>query len=145
MTSKIRLRDVVAEDLDIFFEQYQDPQALQMAGFPARERDEFTAHWMRVLANPAIIKMTVEYDGQIAGNVVCFEESGKSFVGYWIGKAYWNQGIATQALADLLEQAKSRPLYAYVARQNVASIHVLEKCGFRKCGEETDEYMFELG
>jgi RimJ/RimL family protein N-acetyltransferase len=52
-------------------------------------------------------------------------------VGYWIGKEYWGRGIATAALQEFLTHLKMRPLHAYVAKHNKASIRVLEKCGFK--------------
>jgi RimJ/RimL family protein N-acetyltransferase len=49
---------------------------------------------------------------------------------------------------------KERPLYARVAKDNVASIRVLERCGFEVCGEdrgfsnarseEVEEYILKL-
>ena len=57
-------------------------------------------------------------------------------MGYWIGKEYWGKGVATQALAQFLEDVKTRPLYAHVAKHNIASRRVLEKCGFVICGED---------
>jgi len=47
----------------------------------------------------------------------------------------------------------ARPLHAHVAKHNVASIRVLEKCGFTVAdeertsvaGEETDELVMVLG
>jgi RimJ/RimL family protein N-acetyltransferase len=74
----------------------------------------------------------------VAGNIVGFEQSGRSKVGYWIGKNYWGKGIATKALSQFLGHVKTRPLYAHVAKHNVASIRVLEKCGFTICGEDKD-------
>lgn len=38
-----------------------------------------------------------------------------------------------------------RPLYAAVARHNVGSIRVLQKCGFTILGEEDEEYVLRLG
>ncbi len=38
--------------------------------------------------------------------------------------------MATAALQEFLIQLKIRPLLAYVANHNKASIRVLEKCGF---------------
>ena len=58
---------------------------------------------------------------QVAGNIIGFEVDGKREVGYWIGKEYWGQGIATKALAAFLEEVKKRPLYAHVAKHNVRS------------------------
>lgn len=40
-----------------------------------------------------------------------------------------------------------RPLHAWVATRNVASIRVLEKCGFVRVGSQTndiEELLFEL-
>ena len=129
----ILLRDVIASDLPIFFEQQLDPIATQMAAFPARDRDAFMAHWVKILADEANILKTILFDGQVAGNIVSWEQPGEGSereVGYWLGREFWGQGIATQALALFLAQVTTRPLYAYVAKHNLASIRVLEKCGF---------------
>jgi RimJ/RimL family protein N-acetyltransferase len=37
-----------------------------------------------------------------------------------------------------------RPLHAAVAKHNVGSIRVLEKCGFAVVGEEEGEYVLRL-
>ena len=55
---------------------------------------------------------------------------GELEVTYWLGKAYWGRGIATQALAAFLRVQQRRPLIARVAKDNIASIRVLQKCGF---------------
>jgi RimJ/RimL family protein N-acetyltransferase len=46
------------------------------------------------------------------------------------GKYHWGKGVATQMLSMFLPLVADRPLHADVAKQNVASIRVLEKCGF---------------
>ena len=69
----------------------------------------------------------------VAGNVGCWTQNGQRLVGYWIGKEHWGKGVATQMLSLLLRLVADRPSYAYVARHNVASIRVLEKCGFVNC------------
>ena len=81
----------------------------------------------------------------MAGNVVSFVQSGEREVGYWIGKEYWGKGVATQALSAFLDQIDTRPLYAHVARHNIGSIRVLEKCGFRISGGEPEEVILILG
>ena len=52
--------------------------------------------------------------------------------------------MATRALAGFLDLERRRPLYAYVARHNIASIRVLENCGFRISGEESEGFVLEL-
>jgi RimJ/RimL family protein N-acetyltransferase len=131
------LRDTIDTDLPVFFENQRDVEANEMADFPARERDVFMTHWReKVLGNSSVRKKTVISDGNVAGNVVSWEQEGKRFVGYWLGKNYWGKGIATWALSEFLVQEAKRPLYAHVAEHNFGSIRVLEKCGFRRTGSD---------
>ncbi len=135
MTDHVLLREVIEADLPIFYEQQLDPEATQMAAFPARERAEFMAHWRNnVLGNERVIKKTILFDGQVAGNIVSFEQFGEREVGYWLGKEFWGQGIASRALAEFVQIERTRPLYAHVAPHNIASRRVLEKCGFVEAG-----------
>ena len=80
------------------------------------------------------------FEGQVAGNVVSWDQDGKRLVGYWIGKEFWGKGLATRALSELLDELTMRPLHAYVAKTNIGSIRVLEKCGFVRSDEEDDLY-----
>ncbi len=106
-----------------------------MAAFPIRDRETFMAHWARILGDDSIIKRTILVDGRVAGNIGCFEQGGEREVGYWLGREYWGRGVATRALAAFLDQVQARPLTARVAKHNIASLRVLEKCGFTVCGE----------
>jgi RimJ/RimL family protein N-acetyltransferase len=90
------------------------------------------------MADDSVLLKTVLFDGQVAGSVVSFILGGEREVGYWIGKKFWSKGIATQALAEFLNHIKTRPLYAHVAKHNIASRRVLEKCGFTVIGENKD-------
>ena len=137
MTNNIQLRDVIGTDLPIFFEQQLDFEATKMAAFPSRGEDAFMAHWKnQILTADSVLVKTILFNGAVAGNIVCFEQLGEREVGYWLGKEYWGKGIATQALAEFLKYVKTRPLYAHVAKHNVGSQRVLEKCGFTISGEE---------
>lgn len=55
-------------------------------------------------------------------------------IGYWLGRAHWGRGIATEALAAVAEYAFEAfdlvRLEAQVYEWNPASARVLEKCGF---------------
>lgn len=147
---QVILRDTEAGDLPIFLEQQLDPQAAQMAALSSRDRDAFMAHWGKTFGDETVFTRTVMLGEQVAGYVVCFERDGRKLVGYWIGREYWGRGVGTQALAALLPLVKERPLFAFAAEQNLASIRVLEKCGFvrrdRLVGEDgIPEIVFELG
>ena len=134
----VALRDVLDDDLPLLFEHQLDPDATAMAAFPARDRDAFMAHWARIRLDKTVIVRSVLCEGQVVGNVVSWEHAGERLVGYWICKAHWGQGIASTALGAFLGEVSIRPLHARVAKHNVASKRVLEKCGFEVSGEATD-------
>ena len=110
-------------------------------------------HWGKIMADNSGILKTILFDGQVAGNIVCWEQDGEREVGYWVGKEYWGKGIATKALTEFLNQVKTRPLVAHVAKHNIASRRVLEKCGFTMIkedkyfnpgGKEVEEFVLKL-
>jgi RimJ/RimL family protein N-acetyltransferase len=133
-------------DLDALFEQQREPEAVAMAVFPARDREAFDAHWRRLMADPELNVRVIETDGEVAGNIGSWEQDGQRLVGYWLGRDYWGRGLATAALAEFARELP-RPLHAWVARSNVGSIRVLEKCGFVCVEERTtdiEELLYEL-
>jgi len=132
----VLLRDVTESDLPTLFEHQLDPVANRMAAFPARDRDAFMAHWVKILGDETVLAKTILFDGHVVGNVVSFEQSGERLVGYWIGREYWGRRVATNALSAFLGHERARPLHAHVAKHNMASIRVLEKCGFTIVGED---------
>jgi RimJ/RimL family protein N-acetyltransferase len=135
------LRDAVATDLPVFFEHQADPEAAVMADFPPRDREAFDRHWQRLLADPSLTKKTIVVDGEVAGNAVSWVQDGRRLVGYWLGKEFWGQGVATRALSELIDELGTRPLFAYVAKTNIGSIRVLEKCGFVRSDEDEGLYV----
>ena len=126
-----------------------------MALFPARDREAFYGHWQRILGDETVTKKTIVHEGEVAGNVLCWAQEGRRLVGYWLGREFWGKGLATRALGELVDLVTARPLHAWVAKSNVGSVRVLEKCGFvvagsraevdERLGERIEELLFELG
>ena len=138
------LREVVENDIPIFFEQQNDPEAIEMAAFPPREWEAFAAHWARIRADDSCVLKTIVFEGEVAGNIGCWPRDDKRYVGYWLGREFWGHGLATAALAAFLPLVDERPLRATVAPANKASVRVLEKNGFRLLREEPEVLTFEL-
>ena len=132
VTPVVRLRSVEDRDLDVFFVHQADPQAVEMAAFPARDQDQFAAHWAKLRADDTLVVRTIVADDVVAGNLGSWPDNGQQLLGYWVGREWWGRGVATRALALLVEEVSIRPLYAHVVAHNVGSIRVLEKCGFRR-------------
>jgi RimJ/RimL family protein N-acetyltransferase len=116
-----------------------------MAAFTSRERDDFLAHWDRIVTDPSVTSRTVLVGDAVVGNIVGFDYEGRREVGYWIGREWWGRGVATRALGEFLTVETTRPIYAGVALHNAGSIRVLEKCGFARCGEQDGHLDLVLG
>ncbi len=153
----ITLRDVLSEDLPVFYLNQLDPLADEMAAFTAKDptdRAAFDAHWAKIMADPTVLIKTILVDGAVAGSILKYVMFDEPQISYWLGRTYWGKGIATQALHLFLQILPERPLFARAAKHNLASIRVLEKCGFKKIGEEMgfanafdreiEEIIFEL-
>lgn len=139
MAIDVRLRQVVEDDLAVFFEQQLDLAANHMAAFTAEDpadRDAFEAHWARILADDRIAIRTIVVDDLVAGHIERFERFDQPEISYWLGQSFWGKGIATKVLAAFLDEIPERPLYARAAKNNRASIRVLEKNGFAILDED---------
>ena len=128
--ASIWLRDIEQSDLPRLYEFNLDPEANRLAATIPRSADAFQADWENRLTDPNVVQKAILLGNVLAGCIVCFRHDGFDYVGYWLDKEFWGQGIASKALQLLLEQIKSRPLYARVATSNRASLRVLQKCGF---------------
>jgi [ribosomal protein S5]-alanine N-acetyltransferase len=106
--------------------------------------------------NPGRLAFAIEIDGEIVGTVGLSFDDHKAEIGYWLGRAYWGQGIMTEVVKEVtkygLNKLGLRRMYAYVFPNNKASMRVLEKAGYKfegilrknvkKGNKLIDEYLF---
>jgi RimJ/RimL family protein N-acetyltransferase len=143
--AKITLRPVLESDLPILFAQQLVPEAVAMSAYPAKDKGEFMRQWEGILKNKSIAARAIMYKEKVAGHIICWKEGKyEQRVGYWIGKEFWNRGIASAAVAALLTEIKIRPLFAEVANHNEASKRVLLKNGFTLHNEGVKISMYKL-
>lgn len=84
----------------------------------------------------------IEINYEAAGNISFIRgtdvERYNAELGYWLAEPYWNQGIMSeaikQAVEDYLSNSNTVRIHAHVYDNNPASMKVLEKAGFHKCG-----------
>jgi RimJ/RimL family protein N-acetyltransferase len=154
----ITIREVEASDLEIFYKQQLDPEAIRMAAFVCEDPTDkaaFDAHWNKILNSSRITNRTIVAEGQVAGHISCYPHAENIEVTYWLGREFWGKGFATQALNRMLHHlVVERPIFARAAADNIGSIRVLQKCGFKIIGknkdfangrgEDTEEYILCL-
>ena len=138
MCEEIRLRPVEEHDIALFCAQQMDAEAIHMAAFtPAQPLDAaaFATRWARLRGDPTIVVRTIVVQGKVAGHIARYVEAGEHEVTYWLDRAFWGRGVATCALALFVGEVRERPLFARVAADNLASLTVLQRCGFVVYGE----------
>lgn len=127
----VSLRPVIESDLEAIFVHQSDPIANQLAQFPPRDREAFFKHWhQNILGQVNVLPRAILVDGKFVGNIGHWQSDGQALIGYWIDREYWGKGIATQTLAQFLPLVSLRPLFAHVAKHNLASQRVLLRHGF---------------
>jgi RimJ/RimL family protein N-acetyltransferase len=64
-------------------------------------------------------------------------DRNQSEVGYWIAPAYWNTGLASEAVEALVvnNPLANETMFASVFQDNPASARVLTNCGFEYIGD----------
>ena len=136
---EVSLRTLREDDLPTMFEIQLDDTAQHLAAFTdktARDRDAYLTKFRKILADDAIVTKAVEIGGEVVGSVAAFPIEGDIEVTYWIRRDWWGRGVATAAVAALLEDVTVRPLYGRVAEDNLGSVRVLERNGFVLVGSE---------
>jgi RimJ/RimL family protein N-acetyltransferase len=133
----VRLRETTVEDLPILFEHQRDPAGAEMAAFPSRDWDAFVAHDAKLRADPGVIRRTIVADREVVGSIGVWGDDERE-IGYWIDRSVWGRGIATAAVAAMVEEVEERPLVAHVAVHNEGSMRVLRRNGFVETGRHAE-------
>ena len=84
--------------------------------------------------------LAIEVDGAAVGSIGIMPQTDvyrkNAELGYWLGEQYWGRGIVTEAVNAVVDHTFKNltitRIYASVFERNIASIRVLEKCGFEK-------------
>lgn len=133
----VTLRAVEDRDLDAIYRQTTDPESIRMAAFTAEDqadRAAFLDRMSRLRADTTVSHRAIDVDGAAVGTIGSFRIDDRLEVTYWVDRAHWGKGIATAALQILLAETAERPVFARAASDNLGSIRVLEKAGFRRVG-----------
>lgn len=126
----VRLRPVQPSDLPKMYDLQLDPESNRMAVTIPRTREAFDSIWAKSLDDPRNVVRAILVGDDFVGHISCFPIENQDHVGYWIDRAFWGMGIASQALQLFLLEVTQRPLYATVATSNRPSLRVLQKSGF---------------
>lgn len=88
----------------------------------------------------AIFAICLKQDGQLVGAIglEISRQNEHAELGYWLGRKFWNRGIATEAAAAVIrfgfETLALQKIHAHHLTRNPASGRVLEKAGMVREG-----------
>lgn len=153
----ITLRKSITSDLEVFYQNQADKEAVIMAAFTAKDpydKEGYLEKWTQLLSVDSVNMQTILVDDIVVGCVVKFVMGGDSDITYALAKKYWGKGIVSEAVRLFLEIEMHRPLLGRVVYDNYGSQKVLERNGFLKIGTNTDfangrgkeveEYIYKL-
>ncbi|KRL96909.1 GNAT family N-acetyltransferase [Liquorilactobacillus satsumensis] len=137
----ILLRRVVQSDVGALFRYSSQKEVAAAAGFKRANNQADALSFMHFLDNDFSWVIEEQKKKQVIGNICLYEGSNAAgepvtttrTLGYALNKDYWNQGIMTLALKQLLKTLPPgtvKTIEAFVALDNPASARVLEKNGF---------------
>jgi len=140
-SSRLALRPLRMEDAEHLAVLLGDDRdaILQMSHMPYPCTPASARDWIALRTGPGatMFAITRVNDGAFLGAIGFGGLPEMPGVGYWIGRPYWNQGYATEALQLVIAYARrlgAKGLQAETFPENPASARVLTKCGFKERG-----------
>jgi len=94
----------------------------------------------KVLNGEFGIQKAIVVEGKAVGGVGVFPQSDveriSAEIGYWLGEKYWNKGIVTEAVKEMVTYVFTnysfQKIFTAVFDFNIASQKVLQKAGFER-------------
>lgn len=140
-TERLVLRRYTMDDVDAAYHNWMsDPAVTEHVTWERHPDKEVTAAvlqvWTDQYANDFYYHWGIEYDGELIGDiavVMASEHNEYVEIGYCLGKAWWGQGLMSEALARVVRfMFETLELHRVFARhdvRNVASGRVMQKVG----------------
>jgi ribosomal-protein-alanine N-acetyltransferase len=139
-TPRLVLRAPQRKDVDAIFAYASDPEVTRFLAWPRHTSLDDThafldisrAAWSETPAGPLLIESRA--DERILGSTgLSFETPYRAMTGYVLARPHWGKGLASEALAavvDLASRLEVQRLYAVCHVAHPASARVLERSGF---------------
>ena len=111
----------------------------------AREAIEFLMSRYESTDGPFVYPVITNNEGKNIGYVqLCKLDEGTWEIGYHIAKNFTGKGYATEAvkafLSDMSKKLNIKEVYGICLAENLASVRVLEKCGFTQIYQGPGNY-----
>ena len=142
-TARLVLRPAEPADAEAFHRQFADWEVVRWLARPvwpvelATIRDFVDGCARRQAAGEAAY-MAIIRDGDLVGGIDWNHVNGLSYLGYWLGRAHWRQGLMSEAAAAFVDAifaaSTERSILSGVFEGNAAALAIQKKLGFVETG-----------
>lgn len=152
-TERLLLRLYTDRDKTEFVELLTDPTVMRYVDKGPLSSTQAESLWRKLILGfypngiDTIWAVFAKEDGRYVGNASLRPrpERQKDWeVGYYLRPTEWGKGFATEIATRVVrygfEVAGLDEIYATVDKENLSSIHVLEKCGLKLLRKEFDDH-----
>lgn len=140
-TTRLVLRSWSEDDAEALYLLARDPKIGPAAGWPVHTSVDNSREIIRtVLSKPETYAVVLKGTGQLVGSIgefssdAQFGANGAPELGYWLGSAYWGQGLIVEAMQAMLarcfDASGAETVWCSHFDGNDNSRRVQEKCGF---------------
>ena len=145
-TSRLILRRLTADDAQNMYDNWAtDEKVAKYLSWDIHESAEATKElltkWVAEYEKPEYYHWVIEFNGTIIGTTNFHAVSNKDEhceIGYCIGSKWWNKGIVTEAVAEIIrfafEELNANKVCALHDTDNIASGKVMQKNGMKQEG-----------
>jgi RimJ/RimL family protein N-acetyltransferase len=149
-TERLRLRSLRDDELALLVSLIGDWQVVRWLAAVPYPYDEMDGRaWIdlvrqdHMMGGPRRFAIALKATGQLIGGVGLDGRSGDGsggpWLGYWLGRPYWHNGYAREAVAAVVDYGFRtlglETIRAYTDPKNAASQKVLRYCGLKYVGE----------
>jgi len=154
-TDRLVLRKFEEKDYEAMFSNWaSEEEVAKNAGWPKHTNPEDTKElvkfWVDEYKQENVFNWIIELKGTPIGSITIVKKDINNRtceLGYNIGKKYWNNGYATEAIKSVVDYMFSIDLFDTITAQcfefNIPSIRVLEKNQFKKDGTLRNRYIID--
>lgn len=141
---RVTLRRARPDDLAAIHHMMSNAETMRFWSTPPHTTRKQTESWFEAMLAPDPLlgdEFIIEYEGQAIGKIGAWRLPE---IGFFIDKAFWHRGLATEALLGFIAymRSKNQPLLtADVDPLNTASLKLLDKAGFVITGTAHGTYI----